>query len=138
MTGKPVLSAARPARVVRLAALAALALATAAASASFVEIAWDGDGGFEHSSAIEAGGVAEICGLLSAGEQVEWAFEAGAPLDFNIHYHEGDEVVYPQQLAATAASVGVLEAPVDQAYCWMWSNAADQSVAFSLRLSKRP
>jgi hypothetical protein len=117
----------------RLAAAAILLLA-GSASASVVKITWDEGHGFHHSAELEAGGFAEVCGELQAGERVRWTFAAGAELDFNIHYHEGDEVTYPVKSPQVRSLADALTAPVDQTYCWMWANTLDDPVTLKVEL----
>jgi hypothetical protein len=130
----PAAWSARNSLIARLAAAATLLPGVGVASASLVEIAWDEQGKFQHSSQLEAGGFAEVCGPLSAREQVHWAFEASAALDFNIHYHVGDEVLYPAASPDTVELADVLIAPADQTYCWMWTNSQPSPVNVTLRL----
>ena len=119
----------------RIGGTATLLLTASLAWASVVEIAWDDNGGFQHEAELGAGAFAEVCGALSREEQVQWTFEASAALDFNIHYHEGDEVVYPEELAGSARGAGVLVAPVDQTYCWMWTSGQSSPATVTLQLS---
>lgn len=118
-----------------IAAGAAL-LATGIAFASAAEITWDDQGVFEYAAELESEGVVEVCGPLKAGDQATWAFNATDELDFNIHYHEGEEVVYPVQSKATSSLANKLVAPVDQTYCWMWTSQESASLRLKLRLSR--
>ena len=81
------------------------------AIADLIEIVWDSGGRF-----------AEVCGKFEPGQTVAWKFEADLPLDFNIHYHEGKDVVYPEKGDAVVELAGRLLASTKQDYCWMWSN----------------
>ena len=119
----------------RIAIAAMLILGISIASASVQMIEWDNNGEFRHSAEVESGGFAEICGSLSSQEQVDWSFEASDKLDFNIHYHQGDEVVYPAEVEAVAELADLLFAPIDQTYCWMWTNQQSFKVSFTLVLS---
>ena len=75
--------------------LATVTLSGAAlAAAHIVDIAWSPDGRFEHQAQIAAGKFVEVCGPLAPGGGVRWRFTAGAPVDFNIHYHLGKETVF--------------------------------------------
>lgn len=111
-----------------------LFLLAGSAEASLVAIAWDEGNRFRHSVELEAGGIAEVCGELQAGERVSWAFEAGAELDFNIHYHAGDEVTYPVESPAVRSLADALTAAVDQTYCWMWANSLNGPVTLKVEL----
>jgi hypothetical protein len=99
-----------------------LAVAAPAAHAELVEIVWSGSGAFTQQKRIAAGKFVEVCGKLAAGVNVAWSFEASAPTDFNIHYHEGKDVVFPVKMTQVARSQDTLHVKVDQDYCWMWSN----------------
>jgi len=106
----------------------------ATADAGLVDIAWSEQGEFQHQQAIDAGGFAEVCGALAEGERIGWAFEANGALDFNIHYHEGEEVRYPVKAANSKTLADTLLVAAAQTYCWMWTNQNDQPVQLSLQL----
>ena len=70
----------------------------------------------------------EPCFAMSAGDRLEYRFEAAAPLDFNLHFHEADAVHYPARLEAVSQHTDTFVAEVDQTYCLMWSNRSDAPV----------
>ena len=113
--------------------LAAMAPSTLA---DIVDIAWDTDGRFERSVSVAPGKFAEICGKLPAGLKVGWNFEASAPLDFNVPYHVGKEVVFPSKLAAVVTAKDTLATQIDQDYCWMWSNKTAMSATIKVKLQR--
>ncbi|HET9650616.1 MAG TPA: hypothetical protein VFP36_00420, partial [Usitatibacter sp.] len=39
--------------------------------------------------------IAEHCEKLPAGEKRRYHWKASEPVDFNVHYHQGDDVFYP-------------------------------------------
>ncbi len=117
--------------------LAALALPAMAAQAEIVEIRWASDGRFEHRATIAPAKFVELCGKLPAALKVRWAFEAGAPLDFNTHYHVGKEVVYPARLKAAAAAQDNLLTDIEQDYCWMWTNKSKVAATLSVQLQRQ-
>ncbi|TXC66199.1 hypothetical protein FSC37_10570 [Piscinibacter aquaticus] len=82
------------------------------------------------------GKFAEACGKLERGNAVARRFEAGGPLDFNIHYHEGKAVRYPASRKAVAAVRGELKVALDQDYCWMWTNKSQQPVDLRFTLTR--
>ena len=110
-------------------------LASGIALASIAEIKWDEQGAFEYEAELEPVGLVEVCGPLKAGDRVTWAFNATAGLDFNIHYHEGEEVVYPVQEPASSSLTNTLTATIDQTYCWMWTSEEAASLRLKLRRS---
>ncbi len=112
-----------------------MAIATSA-TAGVVDIAWNASGRFEHTLSVAPGKFAEVCGKLPAGLKVNWAFEASAPLDFNVHYHVDKDVVFPSKLTAVAAAKDTLETRIEQDYCWMWSNKSSAPATFTIRLQR--
>ena len=106
------------------------------AHAEIVEIQWSGDGRFAHSGAVAAGKFLEICGKLPAGLKVNWEFEASSPMDFNVHYHVGKDVVLPAELSAVATAKDMLTTQIPQDYCWMWTNPSPAAARISVRLRR--
>jgi hypothetical protein len=111
-----------------------LPLATPAAQ-HITDIAWN-DGAYRHAVTVAPGRFFEACGTLGAGVAVRWQFEASAPLDFNIHYHEGKDVVYPARLPAVAQATDTLAVKLAHDYCWMWTNRGAAPVKLELRLQR--
>jgi len=64
--------------------------------------------------------VHEACVKLAAGDRLDWRFESLAPVDFNIHYHEGPTVVLPVQRTASLGDAGVYAVTLAHDYCAMW------------------
>lgn len=64
----------------------------------------------------------EECFDMKAGDRLSYEFRAAAPLDFNVHYHVGDDVTYPVQQEAVTEQRHELAASIDQHYCLMWIN----------------
>lgn len=109
---------------------------SAAAQAEVIDIAWSGDGRFERRVMVEPGKFAEVCGKLARADAVAWRFDASGALNFNIHYHEGKEVRYPERRDALASASGLLQVALDQEYCWMWANTSGQPVRLDLQLRR--
>ena len=114
----------------------ALAAVTTPAWADIVDIAWDSNGRFERSATVPPAKFTEVCGKLPAGLKVRWNFEASTPLDFNIHYHVGKEVVFPSKLKAVAAAQDTLDTKIEQDYCWMWTNKSALPSTVTVRLQR--
>ena len=66
----------------------------------------------------------EECLALKAGDRVEFTFESTDPVDFNIHYHEGDAVVMPLSREKAREYAGVYAATLAHDYCLMWEAGA--------------
>ncbi len=109
-------------RVSNSIAILLLAALSCAAQAEVIEIQWDSTGRFEKAVVVQPGKFAEFCGKLGKGVQVAWSFTSAEPVNFNIHYHEGETVTYPVKQTATASADGSLEVSQQQEYCWMWSD----------------
>ena len=81
--------------------------------------------------------VHEECVRLEAGAKRRYHWKSDAPVDFNVHYHEGPEVFYPVKRDAMRGDGGTFTAKIAQDYCWMWTarNAA-ATVTGSIELAK--
>ena len=90
------------------AALAACGLACAAQPQSF-------------KKQLEPGAEHEECMHLDKGDKRNYSWKSDAPVDFNIHYHEGESATFPVKREAMRGDGGTFEAKVAQDYCWMWT-----------------
>ena len=120
-----------------LALCAGVIWSMSAQAAGHVEIKWGAGGTFIHSTSIPAGKFVEVCGRLLKDERVGWAFTADKVTNFNIHYHVGDKVEFPEKRDGVARLNAELSVPGDQDYCWMWTNKHDAPVALELSLIRR-
>ncbi|RQP21800.1 hypothetical protein [Piscinibacter terrae] len=107
------------------------------ARAELIEIDWDASGHFERAIDVAPGKFAELCGKLTKGQAIAWSFKGHEPLNFNIHYHEGKNVVFPAKQDKVASSDGELQVPVDQDYCWMWDNKTSAKSTLMVTLHRR-
>jgi len=94
------------------------------------------DGRFAKELEVPAAKFVEVCGRLPAGGRVVWAFESRVPLGFNIHYHEGEAARFPEQRESATEARGMLEATVEQDYCWMWTNKTKLPASLKLQLKR--
>ena len=117
-------------------ALSLAILCSTAARADIIDIAWNEQGRFERRVSVAPGKFAEVCGKLARADSVAWRFEASGPLNFNIHYHEGKDVRYPERRDALAGASGRLQVVLDQDYCWMWTNKSGQAVDLNRLLTR--
>ena len=76
-------------------------------------------GGF--SAALEPKGMHEECAHLEKGEKRTYYWHADGPVDFNVHYHRGDEAVSPLKREAMRGDGGTFTAKSAEDYCWMWT-----------------
>lgn len=117
-------------------ALILAVLCSTAARADIIDIAWNEQGRFERRVSVAPGKFAEVCGKLARADSVAWRFDASGPLNFNIHYHEGKDVRYPERRDALAGASGRLQVALDQDYCWMWTNKSGQAVDLNVLLAR--
>ncbi|HEX2543170.1 MAG TPA: hypothetical protein VHM00_19065 [Caldimonas sp.] len=113
-----------------------LAGAGAAGAAEVIPITWDAAQRFQLTSSVAAGKFVEVCGRLPRGALVRWSFESAAPLDFNIHFHQGKKVVVPAKRDGAATASGTLLARVAQDYCWMWTQRGSVDTLLTLTLQR--
>ena len=118
------------------AAVLATLLACDLAQAELVPVSWDSSGRFAHQGRVEPGKFVEVCEKLPQRTKVAWSFKATAPLDFNIHYHEGKDVKFPEKKSAISRYDGLLDVTVEQDFCWMWTNKGRTTAALDLSLTR--
>lgn len=70
--------------------------------------------------ALEPGTMHEECVRLEAGQKRRYYWKSTAPVDFNIHYHRGDEIFYPVKRDRMRGDGGTFTAKSGEDYCWMW------------------
>jgi len=75
----------------------------------------------EFTHVLKPGDVAEECLRLEAGRSRAFAWQSDSPVDFNIHYHQGDKVTYPVKASKQREGKGRFTAAAGEDYCWMWS-----------------
>ena len=78
------------------------------------------DKAFQHS--VRPRGFAEECFKLVGGQSIGYAFASSAPVDYNIHFHRGNDVLYPVKADAVAGATDRFTAPSTEEYCLMWTN----------------
>ncbi len=77
----------------------------------------------------------EECLRLEPGDRVEYGFESSEPVDFNVHYHEGNAVVMPVSREASRADAGVYAVQIAHDYCLMWeAGAAGATIDYRIRV----
>jgi hypothetical protein len=101
-------------RLSLLPALLCAALASAAADKA-------GDQPIAVAFKLEPKKVHEECTRLEAGQSRRWHWKSDAPVDFNIHYHRGEDVFYPVKRDGMRGDGGTFTAKSGEDYCWMWT-----------------
>jgi hypothetical protein len=67
----------------------------------------------------------ERCLTLAAGESIRYRFRASAPIDFNIHYHRGNEIAFPVKRSAVKEADATFQAKKADGYCLMWEHVGE-------------
>ena len=75
---------------------------------------------------MQPGEVHELCMGLEFGKRLTYAFKSRSAMNFNIHYHEDDDVLFPVEEHLTNEKSEVFTAQSDQDYCLMWTNPNDR------------
>ena len=71
----------------------------------------------------------EKCFQLDAGQKIEYRFEAGKKINFELNYRVSAEQVYrPVKLDRTLGESGLFEAKSRNKYCLVWENRTDADV----------
>jgi hypothetical protein len=79
----------------------------------------------------------EECLKLEPGDRVQYEFESTAPVDFNVHYHDGNAVVMPVVREKSRADAGIYVVQIAQDYCLMWEAGAPGAM-IDYRIGVRP
>ena len=114
--------------------LFALACSVSTSQAELISFKLDGNLSFKTQSNIQPGKFSEVCGKLKKGNLIRWQFDSSAPLDFNIHYHEGKEIIFPYKMNNIKSAKEELLISLDQDFCWMWTNKSGEAVKLEMNL----
>ena len=77
---------------------------------------------------LPSSGTHEECLKLLQENVVVYSFEASHPLTFDIHYHDGTQIVDAFAKKTIAALEATLQPEIAQEYCITWSNHQPQAV----------
>ncbi len=114
--------------------LSVLVFCSTTCKAEVISFILEANSSFKTQANIQPGKFSEVCGKLKKGNLIRWQFDSSAPLEFNIHYHEGNNVIFPYKMSATKSGVEVLLISLDQDYCWMWTNKSKEEVKLEMSL----
>jgi hypothetical protein len=70
---------------------------------------------------LEPGKVHEECMRLQKGDARRFEWSSDVAVDFNIHYHKGDDVLYPFKANNRKGAKARFAAAEAHEYCWMWT-----------------
>ncbi len=114
--------------------LSVLVFCSTTCKAEVISFILEANSSFKTQANIQPGKFSEVCGKLKKGNLIRWQFDSTSPLEFNIHYHEGNNVIFPYKMSATKSGVEVLLISLDQDYCWMWTNKSKEEVKLEMSL----
>jgi len=114
--------------------LSALVFSFTTCKAEVISFKLEANPSFKTQANIQPGKFSEVCGKLKKGNSIRWQFDSSAPLEFNIHYHEGKNVVFPYKMSAIKSGEEELLISLDQDYCWMWTNKSKEEVKLEMSL----
>ena len=77
---------------------------------------------------LPSSGTHEECLKLLQENEVVYSFEASHPLIFDIHYHDGTQIVDALAKKTIASLEATLKPEIVQEYCMTWSNHQPQAV----------
>ena len=114
--------------------LSALVFSFTTCKAEVISFKLEANPSFKTQVNIQPGKFSEVCGKLKKGNSIRWQFDSSAPLEFNIHYHEGKNVIFPYKMSAIKSGEEELLISLDQDYCWMWTNKSKEEVKLEMSL----
>jgi hypothetical protein len=114
--------------------LSVLVFCSTTCKAEVISFILEANSSFKTQANIQPGKFSEVCGKLKKGNLIRWQFDSTSPLEFNIHYHEGNNVIFPYKKSATKSGEEVLLISLDQDYCWMWTNKSKEEVKLEMSL----
>ena len=114
--------------------LSVLVFSSTTCKAEVISFKLEANPSFKTQVNIQPGKFSEVCGKLKKGNSIRWQFDSSAPLEFNIHYHEGKNVVFPYKMSAIKSGEEELLISLDQDYCWMWTNKSKEEVKLEMSL----
>lgn len=84
---------------------------------------------------VPSGGIHEECFRTRQDQWIKYSFRSDRPLEFNIHYHQDQRVVYLRQdESARAAEPQVFHYPRGGQLCWMWTNSGSDRTRLAYRV----
>jgi len=91
-----------------------------------------------YSLKLEGKAFDERCLRLAAGESIRYRFRSTAPVDFNIHFHRGAEVVYPVKQGGVRQADSSFRAAAAEDYCLMWQHAGPGTASIEGTVEREP
>ena len=91
---------------------------------------------------VDSSGSYEDCFKVKRGEVLNYKFNSSGPLDFNVHYHGSNDVIYPVLQNDITAHEGTIDpeqhGSEEEYYCLMWKNPGAQQCRISYKCDVIP
>ncbi len=75
----------------------------------------------------------EDCMELLPGQKMEYSFETAKPVNFNIHYHEEKDIIYPISKEYISELEGIFHCEKKQYYCLMWTSPYSEPITLTYK-----
>ncbi len=111
-------------------------LGTSPTFAAVNEIRWSGNDTFDSTMTVAPGKSAEACGQIDPRFPVQWRYSASAPVDFNIHRHSRDDIIYATKSVLSREDRGRHAPTFNFEWCWMWTNVSDTDVSIRVDMKR--
>jgi hypothetical protein len=81
----------------------------------------------------------EECMELLPRDVLSYSFNASGPVDFNIHFHDEENISYPVSRKNIASYEGQYSPAKEQMYCLMWTNVQKTTVqlTYTFKVEKK-
>lgn len=79
----------------------------------------------------------ERCVKFSAGATVEFSFTSKYPVNFDVHHHPGNAMVFITKKEGVHALSDAFKSVADDHYCFTWANPADVGSDWDITLKHR-
>ncbi|MBL8309184.1 MAG: hypothetical protein JNL19_02065 [Burkholderiales bacterium] len=100
------------------------------------DLRWSAADTVDGNYVIAPGKSAELCGMIDPRLPVDWQFQASGPVEFNIHRHDGNDIVYATRSYRTREQTGRFSPTLSRHWCWMWSNEGTTEVTVRVALKR--
>ena len=74
----------------------------------------------------------EVCFDIAPPIKLEYDFQTSHPVQFNLHYHDEDNVLFPVPEQLTRTEQATFTPESEQVYCLMWTNTGNENIELSL------
>ena len=76
----------------------------------------------------------EVCLEMAALDEIQYRFEAGRPVEFDIHYHEGFTIHFVAELNGVTVNADKFVAEVGRSYCLRWANGSPMRTSLTYQI----